>query len=91
MSTNDLICRRIPTGQRRNSRTNCTVTPMDTNVPTAMTVGIVCIQRRATERMPLQRIRWEVICYTDDYQVVPSGVGREKRGAKPVSFKKYLQ
>ena len=77
--------------QKRNTRTNCTAILMDTNVQKGMTVHIVCGQKRDTNHAPQRRIQWEVVCYTNEYHIVHDGVGREKRIAKPVSFKKILK
>ena len=74
--------------RKRNARTNCTATPMDTNVPTGMTVHIACTQRRDTNHVPQQRIQWEVVCYTNDYHIAHDGVGQEKGVVKQVSFKR---
>ena len=60
---------------RRNTRTNCTATPMDTNVSMGMTVHIVCTQRRDTDHVPQQRIQWEVVYYTNDYQNAHDSIG----------------
>ena len=87
--------RKIQTVQRRDARTKTTVTPMDTNVLMDMTVVIVCTPKKDTKHVPRHRIQWEVACYTNDciqhivWNALAEGVGREKRIAKPVSFKKY--
>ena len=94
ISTNGSLDRKMPPGPKRNSRTRITTTLMAMHVPIDMIVDIVCGQRRDTRKKQRQRIRWEDVCYTNGYgnhtaSNVPDGVGREKRIAKHVSFKKY--
>ena len=92
--TDDSRDMKIPTGWKRNARTNCTATPIDMNVLTDMTVCIVYIPKKDTHPVSRRRIQWEVACYTNDciqhivWNALAEGVGREKRVAKQVSFKK---
>ena len=83
---------KISVVRKRHLKTEITVTPMDTSVPRDMIVHIVCGHRRGTRRTPQRRISWEVVYYTKNYHTVLTvndGVGREKRVATSVSFKKY--
>ena len=95
MLTDASVERKIQTVRRRDARTKTTVTPMDTNVLTDMTVLIVRTPKKDTKPVPRRRIQWEVVCYTNDciqhivWNAQADGVGREKGVVKPVSFKKY--
>ena len=73
---------------RRNARTNCTATPVGTNVLKDKTVPIVCTQKKDINPVPRRRIHWEDVCYTNDYHIVYDDVGQEKGVAKQVSFKR---
>ena len=73
---------------RRDARTNCTATPMGTNVSTDTTMLIVCTQKKDTNPVPWRRIHWEIVYYTNDSYIVQDGVGRDKGVAKRVSFKR---
>ena len=62
---------------------------MAMNVQRTMTVRIVCGQRRVTNSVRQQRVRWEDACYTNDYgnhtvSRFHDGVGQEKMIEKQV-------
>ena len=94
ISTEDSFDKKMSLVPKRSSRTRITATLMAMIVPMTMIVDIVYGQRRGTRKKQQRRIRWEDVCYTNDYgnhtaSNVPDGVGREKRVVKHVSFKKY--
>ena len=95
ISTDNSLDRKMQLVPKRSSRTRITATLMAMNVPMIMIVDIVCGQKRDTNHVRQRRIQWEDACYTNDYgnhtaSRFHDGVGREKRIAKPVSYKKYL-
>ena len=64
--------------EKKNKKTNCTATPMGTNVSTATTVVIACTRKKDTNHVPRLKIQWEVVYSTNDSLIIHASVGREK-------------